>query len=149
VFETYLSKIPIRDRYSSLLKQYNRLIQQELPSTSDYGVLADLLVPLWVNYNLREQLELLHILIMLTSQIDVTIEDFDTVVDLLQVSVTILVSPISGGILFLVIFFNYDFRSHLLVDISVSSTIILICRIIKSFYKSRYIMQSPCTRFKF
>lgn len=85
VFKTFLSKVPVHDRYTTLFKQYNSLIQQELPSSNDYGVLAELLVPLWVNYNLREQLELLHVLILLVSQINVTLDNIEHLVNLLQV----------------------------------------------------------------
>lgn len=51
-----------------------------------YGVLTEMLIPLWINFNLREQLELLNIIILLTPQIEVTLGDIDQLVDLIQVS---------------------------------------------------------------
>lgn len=63
------------------------LIHKQLPSVSAYGTLAEMLVPLWINYNLREQLELLHILILITSQIEITLNDVDQLVDLVQVCI--------------------------------------------------------------
>lgn len=52
-----------------------------------YGVLTETLIPLWINFNLREQLELLNIIILLTSQIEVTLEDIDQLVHLIQVKI--------------------------------------------------------------
>lgn len=68
-----------------MLTQYNSLIHKELPSANTYGILAEMLIPLWVNYNLREQLELLHLIILLTSQIEVTLNDIEQLVELIQV----------------------------------------------------------------
>lgn len=76
-----------RDRYSSILKQYTSLIHEELPSANVYGVLTEMLIPLWINFNLREQLELLNIIILLTSQIEVTLDDIDQLVNLIQVNI--------------------------------------------------------------
>lgn len=74
-----------RERYSSLLRQFNSLIRKQLPSASAYGVLTEALVPLWINNHLREQLELLHLLILVTSEITVTLADIDQLVELMQV----------------------------------------------------------------
>lgn len=81
-----MSESTPRDRYSSILKQYTSLIHQELPTANVYGVLTEMLIPLWINFNLREQVELLNITILLTSQIEVTLDDIDQLVHLIQVN---------------------------------------------------------------
>ena len=78
--------MPIRERHASLIEQYNSLIVKELPSSASYGPLTETLTPLWISYNLREQLELLHLIILTTSQIDFTLDDVDQLVKLVQVS---------------------------------------------------------------
>ncbi len=75
----------IRERHASLLEQYKHLTHQELPSANSYGVLAEMLFPLWINYNLRGQLELLHLIILVTSQIDVTLSDIEQLTEIIQV----------------------------------------------------------------
>lgn len=85
MFKNFLEKMPARERYITLLKQYKYLIHLELPTASSYSVLTDMLVPLWITYNLREQLELLQLIILLTSQIEVTLDDVNELIELLQV----------------------------------------------------------------
>lgn len=86
VFKKFLEKIPPRERHSALMKQYNTMIHLELPSVNTFGTLADMLIPVWITYNLRAQLELLQLIILMTSQIEVSLNDIDKLIELLQVS---------------------------------------------------------------
>ena len=85
MFSKFLSQTTPKERHTSLLKQYHSLIHLELPSVSTFGTLADMLIPLWITYNLRQQLEMLLLIILTTSQIELSLNDVDKLIELLQV----------------------------------------------------------------